>query len=142
MEKSVPSRVIKAAMEQHNNRVEEKIHREERKVQQAAVAEIQKHLDRANELLSQVDGIRKALKKDGWETSMEGMYGKAKLKLDATLSSVKVLQRIRTAKIIIPHKISENDLLLAIVATGEEDLAVALDKVKILWRPTPLEKHD
>lgn len=136
MQKSVPIRVVRAALERHNKQVDRQVHLEEQKIQVAAEHEIAPTLEKANALLAQVDEMRKALKKDGWETSFEGMYGREKLKLDASLSKEKVHQRLRAAKVKLPRKMSENDLILAISATGEDDIAKALDNVKVLWRPT------
>ena len=136
MAKSVPIRVVRAALEQHNKRVDRVVHLEEQKIQEAARAEIAAQLEKANGLLQQVDEMRKAMKKEGWETSLEGLYGREKLKLDASLSSEKVHQRLRAAKVKLPRKMSENDLLLAIASTGEDEVAKALDKIKVMWRPT------
>lgn len=135
MAKSVPIRVVRAALEQHNKRVDRQVHLEEQKVQAAAAGEIVKQLEKANSLLHEVDEIRKALKKEGWETSFQGMYGREKLQLDASLSNEKVHQRLRAAKVKLPRKMSENDLLLAIASTGEDEVAKALDKIKVMWRP-------
>lgn len=137
MQKSVPIRVVRAALEQHNKRVDREVFQIEKKIQDDAVGEAAPELEKANALLAQVNDHIKVLKDAGWTVDIEGKYScnDKKLKMTATLSEKTVKQRIRAAKIKVPRKMSENDLILALASTGEDDVSKALDKLNILWRP-------
>lgn len=136
MQKSVPIRVVRAALENHNNRVTIEVAKIEKRIQDEAQPEIAEILKKANAALEQANEHIKALKDAGWNTDIEGKYNcpDHKLKLTACLSDKKVKQRIAAAKIKVPKKMSENELILALASAGEDDVTKALDKLEILWR--------
>lgn len=134
--KQISIRVIRAAIQRHNDNVRLVTHRRTKQVTAKAMLEIQTQLASAQQLLAAVVDIREKLRDAGWDTDICTQYNKLTVTMNPSLSAKKLEALLTATYADTPKCVSEDEVILALAESGEDDVAKALDKIGLLWKKT------
>lgn len=123
-------------MERHNRWVQEQQDLAYLAINKSALDANKVLIEEANQLLLTVHELTKKLAKLGLNVSYENSYTPAgkPMRIEATVLHPNLRQYAKARGIILPIKMSEDELILSLAEMEEDSMAKALDKLKLHWR--------